>query len=77
MIVTVPASYMVFICEQFVNYYTIKGKKYFITFDRIASNPDCGDREHIFEYIDETALDPTVAISTERNAEEKTQETQE
>lgn len=77
LIVTVPASYMVFICEQFVNYYTIKGKKYFITFDRIASNPDCGDREHIFEYIDETALDPTVAISTERNAEEKTQETQE
>lgn len=54
LIITVPASYFLFICEQFTHYYTIKGKKYFITFERIASNPDRGDREHFFEYIDET-----------------------
>lgn len=55
LLITVPASYFLFICVQYVNYYTIKGKKYFITYDRIASNPDRGDREHFFDYIDETA----------------------
>ena len=33
LLLTVPASYFLFICEQFVNYYTVKGKKYFITYD--------------------------------------------
>lgn len=51
LIITVPCSYMLFICVQYVNYYTIKGKKYFITYDKIASNPDHGDREHFFDYI--------------------------
>ena len=55
MLITVPASFMLFICLQFVYYYTVKGKKYFITYERIASNPDKGDREHYFDYIDETA----------------------
>lgn len=68
LLISVPASYMLFICVQYVNYYTIKGKKYFITYDRIAKNPDRGDREHFFDYIDETALDPTEA------AEESTEE---
>ena len=54
LIITIPASYFLFICEQFTHYYTIKGKKYFITYERIASNPDRGDREHFFDYIDET-----------------------
>ena len=54
LIITVPASYFLFICEQFTHYYTIKGKKYFITYERIASNPDRGDREHFFDYINET-----------------------
>ena len=54
MLITVPASFMLFICLQFVYYYTVKGKKYFITYERIASNPDKGDREHYFDYIDET-----------------------
>lgn len=57
LIITVPASYFLFICEQFTHYYTIKGKKYFITYERIASNPDRGDREHFFDYIDETKED--------------------
>jgi hypothetical protein len=66
LIITVPASYFLFICLQYVYYYTVQGKKYFITFDRIASNPDRGDREHIFEYIDETDMT--------KNAEEKQEE---
>lgn len=56
LIVTLPASFVLFICVQFVHYYTVRGKKYFISFDRIATNPDKGDREHIFEYIDVTKL---------------------
>ncbi len=54
LIITVPASYFLFICVQYAYYYTIKGKKYFITYERIASNPDRGDREHFFDYIDTT-----------------------
>ncbi len=54
LIVTVPASYFLLICEQFVNHYTVTGKKYFITFERIATNPDHGDSEHFFDYITET-----------------------
>ncbi len=57
LIITIPVSYFLFICEQFTHYYTIKGKKYFITYERIASNPDRGDREHFFDYIDETKED--------------------
>ena len=53
LIITIPVSYFLFICEQFTHYYTIQGKKYFITYERIASNPDRGDREHFFDYIDE------------------------
>ncbi|MBQ8322358.1 MAG: hypothetical protein IJX91_00145 [Clostridia bacterium] len=69
LILTVPMSYMLFICLQYVYYYTIKGKKYFITYDKIASNPDYGDREHFFDYIDETANVSAVSENTEGNAE--------
>ena len=67
LLITIPASFGLFICEQFVNYYTIKGKKYFITYDRIARNPDYGDKEHFFDYIDETA---TEKFGQEREKEE-------
>ena len=69
LLITIPASFMLFICQQYVNYYTIKGKKYFITYETIATNPDYGDKEHFFDYIDETA---TVKFS-----EEETKENQE
>ncbi len=52
LLITVPASYFFLICMQYVNYYTIKGKKYFLTFEHIATNPDFGDSEHFFEYIE-------------------------
>ncbi len=53
LLITVPASYFFLICMQYVNYYTMKGKKYFLTYDNIESNPDRGDSEHFFEYIEE------------------------
>lgn len=51
LILTVPASYLFLICLQYVNYYTLKGKKYFLTYEDIATNPDHGDSEHFFDYI--------------------------
>jgi len=62
LLLTVPMSYFLLICEQHVNYYTMKGKKYFITYEKIATNPDHGDTEHFFEYIEEI----------EKETEEKT-----
>ncbi len=53
LLITVPASYFFLICMQYVNYYTMKGKKYFLTFEHIATNPDHGDREHYFDYMSE------------------------
>lgn len=53
LLITIPASYVLFICEQYVNYYTTKGKKYFITYENIATNADHGDSAHFFEYIEE------------------------
>jgi hypothetical protein len=63
LLITVPASYMLFICEQYVNYYTVKGKKYFITYERIATNPDHGDSEHFFDYISNEEAENTQAES--------------
>lgn len=51
LIITVPASYFFLICIQYVNYYTLKGKKYFLTYEQIASSPNRGDSEHFFDYI--------------------------
>ncbi len=53
LILTVPASYFFLICQQYVHYYTVKGKKYFLTYEQIATNPDKGDTEHYFDYISE------------------------
>lgn len=51
LLITLPASYFFFICEQYVCYYTVQGKRYFISHDRIADNPDRGDVEHYFDYV--------------------------
>lgn len=56
LLLTVPASYMLLICQQYVNYYTIKGKKYFITYEDIESSIARGDKEHFFEYITEEEI---------------------
>lgn len=57
LLVTVPASYMLLICIQYVNYYTANGKKYFITYESISVNANYGDREHFFDYIEDTAAE--------------------
>ena len=69
LLITVPASFMLFVCLQYVYYYTVTGKKYFITYDRIASNPDFGDREHFFDYIDETDLTKATDTKDKETAE--------
>ena len=66
LLVTVPASYLLFICQQYVHYYTMKGKDYFITYEGVATNPDFGDSEHFFEYIEEGEK---AAQQTEENEE--------
>ena len=53
LIITIPMSYVLLICAQYVNYFTIKGKKYFVTFEAIAKNDCKGDTEHYFAYVDE------------------------
>ena len=53
LLLTIPTTYLLLICEQYVNYYTMKGKKYFINYNTIATNPDFGDSEHFFDYIEE------------------------
>ncbi len=52
LLITVPTSYLLFICAQYVNYYTTKGKKYFITYEDIATNPDHGDHANFFNYVE-------------------------
>jgi len=59
LLLTIPASYLFFICIQFVNYYTVQGKKYFITYEQIATNRARGDSEHFFDTIEEPAEDIT------------------
>ncbi|MBQ8374591.1 MAG: hypothetical protein IJX98_03320 [Clostridia bacterium] len=55
LLITIPASYFLLVCVQYVNYFTVKGKKYFITYQSIESNECRGDTEHFFHYVDETA----------------------
>ncbi len=69
LIISIPASFMFLICQQYVNYYTLKGKKYFITYEKIASNSDKGDREHLFEYIADTEKTETVEENAIQNTE--------
>lgn len=51
LLLTVPASYMFLICLQYVNYYTVKGKRYFLSYERIEKNPDYTDSQRFFENI--------------------------
>lgn len=43
LLLTIPMSYYLLICVQYVNYYTITGRKYFLAYDRVYSDPSCGD----------------------------------
>ncbi|MBQ8407069.1 MAG: hypothetical protein IJY38_04035 [Clostridia bacterium] len=56
LILTVPTSYLLLVCTQYVNYYIVKGKKYFLTYEEIEKDVSCGDSGHFFDYVieDET-----------------------
>ena len=51
LIFTIPASYFFFICLQYVNYYTLTGKKYFINYEQIVTNELRGDESLAVEHI--------------------------
>ena len=73
LILTLPASYFFFICAQYVCYYTIKGKKYFITYDKIADNSACGDCAKLFQNLQEKKEGESTSLTaeTQENQEEK------
>ena len=70
LLITVPASYFFLICVQYVNYYTVKGKKYFITYDQIASAKDTSEGEEFFKQVIEQEKE-TEAENKETKEEEK------
>ena len=74
LLLTLPISFMLFICVQFVSYYTVCGKKYFVSFNSIETNPDKGDREHIFSYIDTKEIGNVTPLSKEDNDEDNKKE---
>ncbi len=57
LLVSVPASYFFFICQQFVNYYTVKGKKYFITYESVVVNPSKGQKDGFFAAMENATLE--------------------
>jgi membrane-anchored glycerophosphoryl diester phosphodiesterase (GDPDase) len=69
LLITLPTSYLLLICAQYVNYYTIKGKKYFITYEAIATNSDYGDSEHFFEYMKELEQEEGKTVVKEQENE--------
>ncbi len=67
LLLTIPTSYLLLICAQYVNYFTFKGKKYFVTFEDISVNDCKGDTEHFFDYVDETGDGKTENQDNENN----------
>ncbi len=52
LLLTVPASFLFLLCLQFVNYYTIEGKKYFVNYYKIADNKDKGQKSRFLDESD-------------------------
>lgn len=78
LLVTVPASYFLFICQQFVNYYTVKGKKYFVSYESVVVNPSYGRRDGFFAAMENATLENVTPLFAQRAedstiAEEKTE----
>ena len=69
LLITIPTSYVLLVCAQYVNYYTINGKKYFITYEAIATNADYGDSEHFFEYMEEMEKEEEKTVVKEQENE--------
>lgn len=56
LLATIPASYFLFVCEQFVNYYTVKGKKYFVSYERVVVNPSYGRADGFFAAMENATI---------------------
>ena len=52
LLITVPLSYLLIVCIQFVNYYTITDKKYFINYDNIVIPKKLREEEKLLNDID-------------------------
>ena len=53
LLLTIPASYFLLICVQYVNYYTVTGRKYFLAYDRVFDDPSRGDSLHFLNAVGE------------------------
>lgn len=51
LLLTIPASYFLLICVQYVNYYTVTGRKYFLAYDRVFDDPSRGDSAHFLNAV--------------------------
>ena len=69
LILTIPTSHLLLVCTQYVNYYIVKGKKYFLTYEEIEKDVSCGDSGHFFDYIieDELEQDKTENVEEEND----------
>jgi hypothetical protein len=72
LLITIPASYFLLICEQFVNYYTVKGKKYFVTYERVVANPSYGRRDGFFVAMENEEMEK---IAAEEQLEKEMEQT--
>lgn len=69
LILTLPASYFFLICLQYVNYYTLTGKKYFLTHERIVTNELHGDESLAVEFIAHAAAEEKQKEETSESKE--------
>ena len=70
LILTLPASYFFFICLQYVNYYTLTGKKYFLTHERIVTNEMHGDESLAVEFIAQASIEELKEKEQESSVQE-------
>ena len=67
LILTLPATFFFLISLQYVNYYTLTGKKYFINYEQIVTNELRGDESLAVEHIAHVA-ETQVAENAEKSA---------
>lgn len=53
LLVTVPVSYLIMLCVQFVGYYTFEKKKYFLTEDTVIRPKEEKTNDNYYDDFDE------------------------
>ena len=61
LLLTIPASYYLLICVQYVNYYTVTGRRYFLAYDRVFADPSRGDTAHYLDAVGAAEVDEAEA----------------